>query len=74
MGRKKKKEENILVHRAGLRGLSRDGFRRAIGLKPATFERRMANMETITLGEFRDILRQIEMDDRDLVEFVRRGI
>lgn len=72
----KKRKPNILVHYAGINGLSREAFQRCSGLTPATFNRRMANTDTITIGELRGMLKAIRrenMPDKAVLDLIWEG-
>ena len=70
----KARDSDVLIGYAKVAGLSRDAFQRCSGITKRTFERRMANPDNITLGEFRDMLRAIRiMPDEAVIKFIREG-
>lgn len=70
----KARDSDVLIGYAKVAGLSRDAFQRCSGIPKRTFERRMANPDNITLGEFRDMLRAIRiMPDEAVIKFIREG-
>lgn len=52
-------------------GLSRDGLQRISGMPPATFTRRMADPDSLTLGEFRQIVKETGMKDETILMMVK---
>ena len=64
------KKSTILGHALVL-GIDREKLRKLWGMKPATYSRRLANPDNITLGEFRDYCRITCLSDADIAELVR---
>lgn len=70
----KNKTADVLIGYAKAAGLNREAFRRCSGMKPATFSRRMANPDDITIGELRGMLKAIRiMPDEALIKLIREG-
>ncbi len=53
-------------------GLPRVRFRKVIGLSPATFDRRMADIDTITIGELRSMDEAANFPDDVLLYLIRK--
>ena len=69
--RKMDKKAAILGH-ALAQGLTKIKLQKLSGMSPATFDRRMANPDDITIGELRQIDGLIHFEDEVLVDLIRK--
>lgn len=60
-----------ILGRALEQGLSKIKFQRQTGISPATFDRRMKNPDTITIGELRRMDQLAHFNDAQLLKLVR---
>lgn len=60
-----------ILGRALEQGLSKIKFQRQTGISPATFDRRMRDPDTITLGELRRMDQLAHFEDKVLLALVK---
>ena len=61
-----------ILGRALEQGLSKIKFQRQTGISPATFDRRMRDPDTITIGELRRMDQLAHFNDAQLLDLVRK--
>lgn len=64
-------KKNLILGAALRNGLTRTRLQKLTGMSPATFSRRMADPDTITIGELRRIDQLARFEDADLLKIVR---
>lgn len=64
-------KKKFILGRALMVGLDKKKFMKHCGIPPATFDRRMRNPDTITLGKFRMMVNVADMTDDQIIKLVR---
>ncbi len=62
----------VILGAALLKGLTRDRLQKMSGMPPATFTRRMANPDSLTIGELRRLDDLAGFRDDQLLDLVRK--
>lgn len=64
-------KKSVIYGAAQLKGLTRERLQKMSGIPPATFARRMANPDSITIAELRRLDQLAKFRDDQLIELVR---
>lgn len=64
-------KKSVIYGAAKLKGLTRERLQKMSGIPPATFARRMANPDSITIAELRRLDQLAKFRDDQLIELVR---
>lgn len=64
-------KKDFILGKAKSNGLSREKLQRLSGIAPATFSRRMASPDSITIGELRRLDQLANFTDQDIIKLVR---
>lgn len=64
-------KKSTIIAYAIKNGLPREKLQKCSGLTPRTFERRMANPDTFTIGELRQLDRLAHFPDAELIKLIR---
>ena len=65
-------KKSMILGRALEQGLTKLKFQKLTGMSPATFDRRMKNPDTITIGELRQMDAVAHFKEEMLLDLIRR--